>query len=113
MNLSALADYVEMVYTGMEFVVATRHGETEPISCTAGVMKGMNSSLMLFGVYLDALLRWVDESVNNTAPYVLYRTQDDSNAQKVSTLGFADDMKLISTTAAGMQGNLNRAQRKQ
>ena len=89
----------------MQFAVATRHGETIPINCMAGAMEGMNSSLMLFNAYLDALLGWVEAS---PTPYVMYQMPKDSNAPKVSALCFADDMKLTNRTSMGMQVSLNK-----
>jgi hypothetical protein len=103
-GMSPLADYVELLYKDMQFKVATKHGTTRTFFTTAGVMEGMCTSPLLFALYIDTLLRWLQAK---SMPYWMSERDGDVEAEEVHATSFADDLKLIAPEYHAMQTKIS------
>jgi hypothetical protein len=102
--MSPLANYVELLYKDMQFKVATNHGTTRTFFTTAGVMEGMCTSLLLFALYIDTLLRWLQAK---SMPYWMSEKDGDVEEEEVHATSFADDLKLMAPEYHVMQTKIS------
>lgn len=96
----AFLDILKSMYREVLFSVKLQNGLTESFTSKIGVKQGCILSPTLFSIYLNDL---VDIFDNTCDPVAL-------NDKLVSCLMYADDLVLVSKSAAGLQTCLDRLQ---
>ena len=86
------------MYQNVQATVRTPQGNTETFQSTMGVNQGCPLSPLLFGLYIDGLEQALHRS--DCQP-------PEIEGKKISLLMFADDSKIFSSTASGLQKALD------
>jgi len=80
--------------------IITNFGNTDPVNCYRGVPQGSPISSILFVIFLEPLLQWI----NDRAVGFQMKTSN------ISSLAFVDDMCLLSNTVDNLQQNIDKVQ---
>lgn len=92
---------IKSLYTNDSAAVRTSEGISEIFRCLLGVKQGCPLSPTLFGLYIDGLEQHLLQTVGIDAPTL------SALGQLVPLLLYADDLILMSTTAKGLQKQLD------
>ena len=95
-------DIIKSLYAHDSAAVRSSQGISAIFRCLLGVKQGCPLSPTLFGLYVDGLEKHLRETAGNDAPYLI--------DYLVPLLLYADDLILISTSAAGLQRQLDALQ---
>ena len=94
------------LYQDTTAAVLTSDGLTEEFSTTSGVLQGDTLAPFLFVLLLDWVLRVAIPNDDNGF-MLARRVGRRMPEQRISVLGYADDLALVSSSAAGAQTMLN------
>ncbi len=100
---SGLLDAAKALYGDVPMCVRTHEGLTPLFESTIGVKQGCPLSPTLFGLFLDDLEQWVVGADAVELPTL--------HGQQVPPLLYADDLLLVSVSAAGLQAQLGVLER--
>ena len=96
----ACIDIIKDIYAGSTTCVKTKSETTTPIVCGRGVKQGCPLSPILFNFVMEAVIRAVEE-----VPDAGYKIANSS----ITTLAYADDLCVLSSSRSLMQRMLDRA----
>ena len=101
-----LVNGILALYEDTSATVLTSDGLTEEFSTSSGVLQGDTLAPFLFVLLLDWVLRVAIPNDDNGF-LLARRVGRRVPEQRISVLGYADDLALISSSAAGAQAMLN------
>ncbi|NXN20316.1 PO21 protein, partial [Indicator maculatus] len=87
---------IKDLYDNIHTAIKTKKGQTDSIWIRTGVKQGDPMSPLLFNLCIDPLLCTLEESGNGF----------DYDMTKITTLAFADDLVLLSSSWSGMNKNI-------
>ena len=88
------------MYSNATVCTRTAEGFSSEIPVLKGVQQGNTLSPTLFTVFINDIPQYM---LNQSSSYI-----KDATQTKIQCLLYADDMFLLSTTKAGLQGKLNQ-----
>jgi hypothetical protein len=91
------------IYTNVRTQVCVPAGTTAPISVNRGVIQGDVISPLIFNLFLEPMLKWLQQGEDGYTPSCL--------TVKLAELGYADDLSLLNTSAAAAQRQLHKVHR--
>ncbi len=97
-----ILDCIKSLYAYDSAAVRNSEGISEIFDCLMGVKQGCPLSATLFGLFVDGLEQHLMDTVGHDAPSL--------SGVLISLLLYADELIIMSTTAAGMQKQLNALQ---
>ena len=99
-------DIIIDLHHGASTCISTNHGKTAPVSLRRGTIQGDSLSPLLFILFLEPLVRWLQ--VNDRG----YRCMSASSTcpHYANVLAAADDLALMSGSSDQMQVQLNEVQ---
>jgi hypothetical protein len=95
-------DLFRMMYRAAPYVVSNAFGDTAKINVGRGTRQGDVLSPLIFDLFVNVLLRYLDSSGTGTT---------ECAGKRVTHRAFADDIDMVSDTAQGLQEMLNRLER--
>jgi len=102
-----LVTAIMALYADTQAVVLTPDGPTDPFATTSGVLQGDTLAPFLFVVCLDWVLRLAFPS--DSDGFLVRRRNSSRHPEKrLSVLAYADDLVLLSSSAAGAQRLLTK-----
>ena len=103
-HLGIPKDAIEVVkdlYTDVTTSIKTVYGPTEPIKVDRGSIQGDSLSPLIFILYLEPLLRWLQNGGKGYKFSCLSR--EDRETHRVSNPTFADDLTVATSSAMDLQ----------
>ena len=97
-----ILDCIKSLYTHDSAAVRNSEGISEIFDCLMGVKQGGPLSATLFGLFVDGLEQHLMDTVGHDAPSL--------SGVLIPLLLYADDLIIMSTTAAGLQRQLDALQ---
>ena len=108
-------DLLEHMYEGTNVRLAPHDQESATITFNTGVAQDSITSLQLFNIFINALLRMLtiagqNEDISDGLQIGKDQkgaNQRDSNGYQFNNIGFIDDISIFADTPEGMQKLLN------
>ena len=97
-----ILDCIKSLYARDSAAVKNSEGISEIFDCLMGVKQGCPLSATLFGLFMDGLEQHLMDTVGQDAPFL--------SGILIPLLLYADDLIIMSTTAAGLQRQLDALQ---
>lgn len=97
-----ILDCIKSLYAHDSAAVRNSEGISEIFDCLMGVKQGCPLSATLFGLFVDGLEQHLMDTVGHDAPSL--------SGVLIPLLLYADDLIIMSTTAAGLQSRLDALQ---
>jgi exonuclease III/ribonuclease HI len=105
-DLGMPTDAIEVVknlYTGAKTKVQTVYGATEALEVNRGTLQGDSLSPLLFVLYIEPLLRWLQAGDKGyKAGALAAQGSDVQAANQISNVTFADDINVVTGGKAGL-----------
>ena len=89
---------IEYIYSNTTYSLIQNNKVTKPYINHEGIKQGDNLSTLLFNFYLNDIPQYLNKQ---------YTDPIHINDSKMNTMMFADDLLLLSTSANGLQNNIN------
>ena len=104
-------EVVKQLYTGATTAFKTPYGLTAPIAVQRGTIQGDSLSPFLYIVYTEPLLRWLRVGAARYKPGALRHMPEQQSLHSViPDVTYADDLNLLTNTAAEMKQQVDKAQ---
>ena len=97
-----ILDCIKSLYSQDSAAVRTQDGISDIFDCLMGVKQGCQLSATLFGLFVDGLEQHLMDTLGHDAPSL--------SGVLIPLLLYADDLTIMSTTAAGLQRQLHALQ---
>ena len=97
-----ILDCIKSLYSHDSAAVKNQEGISDILDCLMGVKQGCPLSATLFGLFVDGLEQHLMDTIGNDAPSL--------SGVLIPLLLYADDLTIMSTTAAGLQRQLDTLQ---
>ena len=97
-----ILDCIKSLYSHDSAAVKNQEGISDIFDCLMGVKQGCPLSATLFGLFVDGLEQHLMDTIGNDAPSL--------SGVLIPLLLYADDLTIMSTTAAGLQRQLDALQ---
>ena len=97
-----ILDCIKSLYSHDSAAVRNQEGISDSFDCLMGVKQGCPLSATLFGLFVDGLEQHLMGTLGHDAPSL--------SGALIPLLLYADDLTIMSTTAAGLQRQLNALQ---
>ncbi len=99
---------IRSIYTNATTVIATPFGDTDPISIGRGTTQGDTLSPYLFLIFIEPLLRRLQQGGRGYAPGCLVKTQFP---KAVAALAYADDLNALTSSLSNLKLQAHKVER--
>ncbi len=99
---------IRSIYTNATTVIATPFGDTDPVSIGRGTIQGDTLSPYLFLIFIEPLLRWLQQGGRGYAPGCLVETQFPKT---VAALAYADDLNALTSSLSNLKLQAQKVER--
>ncbi len=99
---------IRSIYTNATTVIATPFGDTDPISIGRGTIQGDTLSPYLFLIFIEPLLRWLQQGGRGYAPGCLVGTQFPKT---VAALAYADNLNALTSSLSNLKLQAQKVER--
>ncbi|CAH1768885.1 13259_t:CDS:2, partial [Entrophospora sp. SA101] len=108
---------IKNIHTGRKAKIITPFGLTNPISIESGIEQGETYSPLLWKLYYDPILQYIQENAHNNLLTIHSKSPSETLHQKSQTtitippLAFVDDVSWIANSRSAMKNILEITQR--
>ena len=91
---------IQSIYTNASTVIATPYGDTAAVKIGRGTIQGDTLSPYLFLIFIEPLLRWLQQGGRGYAPGCLANT---AHPKTVAALAYADDLNALTGNLSNLK----------
>ena len=99
---------IKSIYTNATTVIATPFGDTGAVHIGRGTIQGDTLSPYLFLIFIEPLLRWLQQGGRGYAPGCLAETQFPKT---IAALAYADDLNALTSSLSNLKLQAQKVER--